>query len=66
VFVGMTPPLIIPKNFKHKFVLIYNCVFINPSNVANTSQNPKPDVAIVNLTQAKIDLTNNKKKKLYE
>lgn len=62
----MAPPSVIFKNFKHKLVLIYNCVLNNPSNVANTSQNPKLDVAIVNLTQAKVDLANSKKKKLYE
>ncbi len=62
----MAQPLVIPKNFKHKLVIIYNCVLNNPSNVANTSQNPKPNVVIVNLTQAKVDLANSKKKKLYE
>jgi hypothetical protein len=62
--VDMAPPSLIPKNFKHKLVLIYNCALNNPSNVANTSQNLKPNVAIANLTQANVDLANNKKKKL--
>jgi len=62
----MASPLVIPKNFKHKLDFIFNYVLNNLSNVANISQNPKPNVVIVNLTQAKVDLANSKKKKLYE
>jgi hypothetical protein len=54
----MAPPLAILTNFKHK-VFFSNHVPTNPSNVANTSI--KLDVVVIDPTQAKEDLDNNKK-----
>jgi hypothetical protein len=53
----MAPPLAILTNFKHKF-FFSDHVLTNPSNVANTSI--KLDV-VIDPTQAKLYLANNKK-----
>jgi hypothetical protein len=63
-FVAMAPPLIAPRNFKHKFFFLFNHLLINLSYIASTSQNFKLDV--VNPFQVELDLINNKKrKKMY-
>jgi len=54
----MAPPLAILTNFKHKF-FFSDHVSTNPSNVANIII--KLDVVIIDPTQAKVDLVNNKK-----
>jgi hypothetical protein len=54
----MAPRLAILTNFKHK-VFFSNHVPTNPSNVANISISL--DV-VIDPTQAKVDLVNNKKK----
>jgi hypothetical protein len=45
----MAPPLIAPRNFKHKF-FFFNHVLINLSYIANTSQHFK--LGVVSLSQA--------------
>jgi hypothetical protein len=62
-FFAMAPPLIAPRNFKHKF-FFFDHVLINLSYIASTSQNFK--LGVVNPSQVELDLTNSKKrKKMY-
>jgi hypothetical protein len=58
-FFAMAPPLIAPKNFKHKFFFFDHVP--NLSYIASTSQNFK--LGVVNPSQVELDLTNSKKRK---
>ncbi len=58
----MVPPLAMPKNFKDKF-FFSNCVLVDPSIVASSSQNVRSIVLVVDPTQVEAKLVSNKKKK---
>ncbi len=59
---AMVPPLAMPKNFKDNFSFS-NCVLVDPSIVASSSQNARSIVLVVYPTQVEAKLVSNKKKK---